>query len=161
MERSMTTRDQGDGDRSRARAGKVLVIDDSQTARTQMKHLLSMAGYSVEILASAFGATRLLLRQPISAVIVDLSMPGIPGDKLVEMLRSNQRTEELIIVIVSSCSSDELECVRSRCRADAAVNKNDLASTLVPTLARSLCGSLTSRLHAVRARSKAPERNSE
>src|SRR5262245_15144695 len=88
---------------------RVLVIDDSVSARTAAKDVLVHAGFEVYALPSAIGATRLILRNRIEAVVVDLSMPGLSGDRLVALIRQNPRLRELIVVIVSGESAEELE----------------------------------------------------
>jgi two-component system NtrC family sensor kinase len=125
---------------------KVLVIDDSETARHAMKRVLEVGGYRVLTLPSGIGASRLIQRETVNAVVVDVSMPGLPGDKLVEMLRKNARTRELVILVVSGCEIDELEEIRARCGADDAVAKRELATTLLPALARNLCRASAARL---------------
>jgi CheY-like chemotaxis protein len=130
---------------------KVLVIDDSEPARIVMTRLLEAGGYSVLTLPSGIGASRIIQREDVSAIVVDVTMPGLPGDKLVEMLRKNARTREMVIVVVSGCAPEELEEIRARCGADDAVAKRELASALVAALARNLCRASAARL-AVRTK---------
>src|SRR5690242_9871422 len=80
---------------------RVLVIDDSDAARAAVNAVLAPAGYEVHQLPSAIGATRTILRNGIDAVILDISMPGLSGDRLIELLRSNPRFNDLVIVVVS------------------------------------------------------------
>jgi CheY-like chemotaxis protein len=127
---------------------KILVIDDSETARLTMKRMLEAGGYRVLTLPSAIGASRLIQRETVNAVVVDVTMPGLPGDKLVEMLRKNARTRELVILVVSGCEPDELEAIRARCGADEAVLKREIGAALVPSLARNLCRASATRLAA-------------
>ncbi len=127
---------------------KVLVIDDSETARAAMKRMLETSGYLVLTLPSAIGASRLIQREIVNAVVVDVTMPGLSGDKLVEMLRKNARTKELVIVVVSGCEPEELEEIRARCGADDAVAKREIGASLVPSLARNLCRASAQRLVA-------------
>lgn len=82
--------------------GAVLVIDDSDSARATMVSLLTEAGYAVFELASAIGATRTILRNKVRAVIVDISMPGLSGDKLVGVLRKNASLQQLVVIVVST-----------------------------------------------------------
>lgn len=115
---------------------KVLVIDDSDAARHAIRDLLLQADYEVLLLPSAIGATRLILQQRIEAVIVDLSMPGLSGDRLVEVLRKNARLSELIVILVSGESDADLQKIRSKVQVDAVMSKIAVKHELVPLLAR-------------------------
>ena len=135
-------------DSERAARTRVLVIDDSEIARVHMQNLLEAGGFRVLTLPSAIGASRLIQREGVSVVVIDISMPGLSGDRLVEVLRKNARMRNLIIMVVSGCSLDELEQIRMRCGADEAIAKRELSEALVAAITRHLCRASTERLKA-------------
>ncbi len=106
---------------------------------------LRKAGYEVLDMPSAIGATRVIQRSNVRVVIVDLHMPGLSGDGLVEVLRMHPRFRELIIIVVSGSSAQELERMRTQCGADEALAKQDVADGLVPAVTRLLRGSRAGR----------------
>lgn len=112
----------------------VLIIDDSPAARTAITATLRLAGYAVFELSSAIGATRMILRNNIAAVIVDLGMPGLSGDKLVGLLRSNPRLTQLVVIVVSGQSGEDLQRIERECPVDAVLPKRDVNSRLVHLL---------------------------
>jgi len=116
----------------------VLVIDDSEVARAMMVNLLKDAGIGTLSLASAIGATRLILRSGVRVVVADISMPGLSGDKLVRVLRGVRRLEYLKIVLVSGLSDTELQEVRLLPGVDVVLAKRDIGTSLVPTVSRCL-----------------------
>lgn len=116
----------------------VLVIDDSDIARSYMAGLLSDAEYEVFDQPSAIGATRAIREHSIEAVVVDVSMPGLSGDKLVGVLRKNQRLDGLVIIVVTGKTSDEVAGLSELEEADAILFKDGLDTTLVRTLSRLL-----------------------
>lgn len=120
---------------------KVLVIDDSDTARTLIYDLLTASGFLVFQLSSAIGASRTIMRNQIRAVVVDVSMPGLPGDKLVRVLRNNMRMTQLVIVVVSGAHTTDLEAIRAEGSADAVLLKSQVQLELAPLLARLLATS--------------------
>ena len=126
----------------------VLIIDDSAAARASIASTLRLAGYGVFELSSAIGATRTILRSNISAVIVDLGMPGLSGDKLVGLLRSNRRLSNLVVIVVSGQSGEELERISGECRVDAILEKRDISSRLVHILEQLLRASSGTLLRA-------------
>jgi CheY-like chemotaxis protein len=115
---------------------RVLVIDDSDVARAAMVDLLQGAGMETFELASAIGATRTLMRNDIHAVVADVSMPGLSGDKLVGVLRKNTRFSHLAVLLVSGRSEEELHQISLEQDVDAVLSKRDLAEALVMTVVR-------------------------
>jgi CheY-like chemotaxis protein len=126
---------------SKPAAPRVLVIDDTEVSRLAMVEVLAMAGCQVMQLASAIGATRVILQHKVQAAIIDVAMPGLSGDKLITLLRDNPRLRDLVIVVVSARSQEELEAIRAASGADAALDKAVVASELAPLLQRLLARS--------------------
>jgi CheY-like chemotaxis protein len=116
---------------------RVLVIDDSDAARAAVNAVLAPAGYEVHQLPSAIGATRTILRNGIDAVILDISMPGLSGDRLIELLRSNPRFNDLVIIVVSG-DPENLKRISDTLPVDGVVPKSQIQSRLELTLARAL-----------------------
>lgn len=122
---------------------RVLVIDDSATARAAISDTLHKVGYQVFELPSAIGATRTILRKEIHAVIVDVTMPGLSGDMLVRVLRQNPRLQDLVVVVVSGMSTPDLESIRAESGASAVMTKSQVSTDLPRVLARLLGTSTT------------------
>ncbi len=112
----------------------VLIIDDSAAARASIARQLQTVGYKVFELSSAIGATRSILRNDVSAVIVDLSMPGLSGDKLVGVLRDNRRLDGLLIIVISGTEVAELDRIQKEGKVDAVMSKHHAAEGLVQLL---------------------------
>ena len=136
----------------------VLIIDDSPAARAAIAATLRLTGYNVFELSSAIGATRTILRNNIAAVIVDLGMPGLSGDKLVGLLRSNARLSQLVIIVVSGQSNEELERIGKECSVDAVLPKRDIGSRLLYILESALRSSSGTLLRAKPYPDRAGER---
>lgn len=119
----------------RDKVGTVLVIDDSDIARASMASVLEEAGLRVVELSSPIGATRAILQHKVSVVVVDVLMPGMRGDRLATLFRSNPRFERLGVVLVSGEGGVELDRLMDETGADAAVSKSTLQA-LVPAVIR-------------------------
>jgi CheY-like chemotaxis protein len=128
----------------------VLVIDDSDIARASLRQLLEGGGYAVAELASAIGATREILRSGVSIVVVDVSMPGLSGDKLVKLLRDNPRLERLIVVVISARAPEELEKIAQNTPADGVLAKDEANKRLLPLLEKLLTRRTASRTQTER-----------
>jgi len=103
-----------------------------------MSDLLENAGFVVFEQPSAIGATRAIREHSICAVVVDVNMPGLSGDKLVGVLRKNPRLNGLVIVVVTGKTSNEVAALSELGAADAVLFKEGLEETLVRTLNRLL-----------------------
>lgn len=115
---------------------RVLVIDDDDVARELLSSTLEDAGHEVFELPSAIGATREIYQKAIDAVVLDVMMPDINGDKLAKVLRQNARGKHLAIVLVSSRPSSELEALAVRANADAVLSKSRVRKELGEIVAR-------------------------
>jgi two-component system, chemotaxis family, sensor kinase CheA len=120
---------------------RVLVIDDSDDSRMHTVALLGDAGYLLFEQPSPIGATRILLGHAIPAVVVDLGMPGLSGEKLIAVLRKNPRLEGVVIVVVTSVDGPHDARRQGLSDADAVVLREHLDTRLVPTMQRLLCTS--------------------
>lgn len=115
----------------------VLVIDDSDVARAEMRRVLEQAGFRVMGLASPIGATRMILEYNVKCVVIDVLMPGMRGDRLAVLFRGNHRLRDLGVVLVSGASASELLSLSIESGANAVVSKANLAA-LVPAVLRAM-----------------------
>lgn len=115
---------------------RVLVIDDDDVAREMLCGTLRDFGHDVHDLPSAIGATRTIFEHKIEAVVLDVMMPNINGDKLARLLRQASRGKHLTIVLVSSRPMNELEDLASAAGADAVVSKREVRKELIQALHR-------------------------
>lgn len=115
---------------------KALVIDDDDIAREMLCESLRSGGYEVHDLPSPIGASRAILRNNIDAVVLDVMMPNISGDKLARMLRDAAKGNQLTIILVSSRPIHELRELAVTARADGVVPKNRARKDLSPALMR-------------------------
>ena len=104
----------------------VLVIDDSEIARQKMQMLLTDAGLQVYALPSPIGATRAIITHKINIVVADVMMPGMRGDRLAALFRSNPRFNKMGVILVSGAAEDELQSLALEVKADATLPKSRL-----------------------------------
>ena len=83
----------------------VLVVDDSAVMRAMIIKTLRLCGLSLgEIYQAGHGAEalELLNEAAIDLALVDLNMPVMDGEELIEAIRSRADTRELPVVVVST-----------------------------------------------------------
>ena len=115
---------------------RLLIVDDEESVRSALRNALEADGYSIAEAADGATALTLLQSEPCEVVISDHMMPGLSGDKLAKMLRANPRLGLLGIVLVSSCSPEQLAQVAESVRADAVVRKSEIRHKLLPMMMR-------------------------
>jgi CheY-like chemotaxis protein len=127
---------------------RILVIDDDEIAREHIASTLASAGNVVIQLPSAIGATRVILREHVDVVVLDVLMPDLDGDKLARLLRQTGRYENLAIVLISGRPTRELEQLAVAAGADAVLNKADIRAKLATTVRAAHRGrSVSQHLH--------------
>lgn len=86
----------------------VLVVDDSSVMRSIIIRTLKLSGLPVaEIFEAGNGmeALQLLEGTWVDLALIDINMPVMGGEELIDRLRSNPATEDLPVIVVSTESS--------------------------------------------------------
>lgn len=78
---------------------RILLVEVSETSRTEMVRRLSAQGYSVEAAADPLLGADLALSAPPSAVVADFWMPGISGIQLCRLLRTEPATADVPVLL--------------------------------------------------------------
>jgi two-component system chemotaxis response regulator CheY len=87
---------------------KILIVDDSSTARMFIRRCLEIAGcQGADFQEAGNGKEALdLLRQaPVDFILADLNMPVLDGRNLLKRLKSSPRTCDIPLIVVSSASN--------------------------------------------------------
>lgn len=94
-------------------AQKVIVIDDSATAREQISIVLSAEGYEIlEAQDGVEGADAIRANPNASLAICDLNMPNASGLEMLEMLQK-QRNSVPVLMLTTEGRIDLIERARS------------------------------------------------
>ena len=81
---------------------RALVVDDSKSARRVLGALLEKHNLIVESAASAEEALELLKRQPVDAIFMDHTMPGMDGLEAVTAIKKNPRTAMIPVMMYTA-----------------------------------------------------------
>lgn len=117
-----------------AARGRLLIIDDETLVRSALRKVLTRRGFSVDEAADGFeGLARVEgAPEPYQGVLLDLSMPGISGERVLEQLRVTH--PDLPVVILSGFVEDPTKVAS----ANAVLHKPLTSKLLVETLDRVL-----------------------
>ena len=85
------------------RQSLALIIEDDRDIVTLFSHVANQAGYRTEIcLHGNVAAERLSKPDPIPDVILlDLGLPGVPGQEILHLIRSNGRLRGVPVVVIT------------------------------------------------------------
>jgi two-component system chemotaxis response regulator CheY len=93
----------------------------------------------VVTVSSPFGLSSALLREQPDLALVDITMPGLQGDKLVEIvMRHHDRTRQCPIVLYSDRPSDQLQALAKSCGAAGFIRKTGDEALLARSVRRFL-----------------------
>ena len=132
---------------SRLRPARVLVVEDSLVAAEMHRGILAADGYEVEIAHDGVEALEMLRRRDRDIVITDLDMPNMDGVELTAHLRSDERLQDIPIVIVSSRDTADHRRRGLAAGADAYVTKGNFDQHAVLATVRQLVGARPRGVH--------------
>ena len=86
---------------------RVLVVEDSITARSLIKGILELAGYRVTTAVDGVDGYTLLRNGDFDIVVSDVEMPRMDGFDLTAKIRADKRLADLPVVLVTALESRE------------------------------------------------------
>ncbi|MFD1256576.1 response regulator [Mucilaginibacter terrae] len=90
----------------------ILVVDDREENIIALEALLKRDDINILSTTSPNEALRIAWENPISIAMVDVQMPEIDGFELVEMLKANPRTKDILIIFVTAISKEAKYAVK-------------------------------------------------
>jgi len=89
------------------RAKRLLVADDSITARTSLQSILESAGFDVQTAPDGAAALNALHTDAFDLVVSDVEMPKMDGFELTKRIRSEPKLAEMPVVLVTAREAKE------------------------------------------------------
>jgi uncharacterized protein (TIGR02266 family) len=125
----------------RDRPPYVLLVDDNVFFLEVVGDVLREAGFKVAVATDAFRAMRVLMDKlyELDAVVLDLHMPGLHGQELLERLNRVRRVVRLRLVVLSSAAPEVLARMVGPDAAELAISKTTPTEQIVSML-RELLG---------------------
>ncbi|MGA2974814.1 MAG: response regulator [Spirochaetia bacterium] len=81
---------------------RLLIAEDSITARTLLKGILEGAGYEVATAVDGMDALTRLKAEPFDLLVSDVDMPRMNGFELTAKVRADKKLQELPVVLVTA-----------------------------------------------------------
>ncbi|MGP0150904.1 ATP-binding protein [Pseudomonas oryzihabitans] len=98
--------DEGTGS-GQGRGERIVLADDNADMRSYVERLLKESGYQVEAVADGRAAVEAVQRQLPALVLSDVMMPVLDGFGVLRTLRSDERTGEVPIILLSARAGEE------------------------------------------------------
>jgi CheY-like chemotaxis protein len=111
---------------------RVLVVDDSQIVLEKALEVLAGRDYEVFTALSASAADAVIFdKTRPDIIILDVMMPVLDGDKKASMLKADDSTKEIPILLMSSKPESELAALAEESGADGYIRKPFTSSEMV------------------------------
>ncbi len=104
---------------------RLLVAEDSITARTLVKTILEGAGYHVVATVDGLDALTTLKTESFDLVVSDVDMPRMNGFELTSRIRADQKLREIPVILVTALGSQKDREYGIEVGANAYIVKSD------------------------------------
>jgi len=121
----------------------VLIVEDHPTMRDAMRLVLEEDGHHVEEAVDGENGIALVREHPPDVVLLDLNIPVVSGSEVLEALKSDPTTADVLVVIVTA-TGEEGRKRAIALGADDYITKPFSPLALLRTVERVLRGSGTS-----------------
>lgn len=86
---------------------KVLMVDDQPANLVSLEAILETEGRTLLKAHSGPEALKLLLKEDVSLVLLDVQMPGMDGFEVAELMRQRKDTQNIPIIFVTAISKEK------------------------------------------------------
>ena len=87
--------------------GTILIVDDRKENRLVLKTLLEYMNLSFLEAANGEEALKVLLKNKISLMLLDINMPKMNGVETVRLMKGNNNTKDIPVIFMSASGKDE------------------------------------------------------
>jgi CheY-like chemotaxis protein len=84
----------------------LLVVDDRPENLLAMEGVLEDLGYTIVKATSGQEALRIVLKQQVDLILLDVQMPGMDGFEVAKLLRGKAETREIPIIFITAISKE-------------------------------------------------------
>jgi two-component system phosphate regulon response regulator PhoB len=81
---------------------RILLIEDDEDIQVLIRHNLEKEGYRVSVSGTGEDGMTMLKKEPFDCLLLDLMLPGIDGLELCRLIKKNQKTQHIPIIMVTA-----------------------------------------------------------
>ena len=108
---------------------KVLVVDDESPIADMLSLFCQAYGFETKVLTNGMDAVAVVKEYMPDLITMDLAMPGTSGAKVIEMLKNDETTKKIPIIVISAYAGAQ-EVAESLKLSDAVLQKPVRMETL-------------------------------
>lgn len=116
----------------------ILVVDDDPLVLRAVQRALTTEDTEVVTCHKSFGLLNRIAALAPDVVVLDVRMPGIDGDTLVQLVRTDKALGSTRIVLYSGVDPATLAATAASCKADAWVTKAEGTRVLSAAVSKQL-----------------------
>ena len=120
---------------------RILVVDDEPAIARIIRLLLEPEGHEVLVANDGSRGFGMAQRQDPDLIVLDLMMPVMDGVWLLGMLRANDRTESVPVLVLSARSDDETQRQCEALGVEAYLQKPFQSNELIAVVERMVASS--------------------
>lgn len=109
----------------------ILIVEDDSDIGRLVSLVLEMEGYTVTLADNAITALAGITDNPPDFIISDVMMPGLTGLQLLTVLKENERTADIPVMMMSALTSDSDVLAGQEAGADYYLRKPFTATQLI------------------------------
>jgi DNA-binding response OmpR family regulator len=87
----------------------VLVVDDDRDTCDLLARYLARSGHNAVCAGNGWEALLALDKYSVELILLDVMMPGMDGEKFLQILRSAQKKSDTAVVVVTALGRDTVE----------------------------------------------------
>ncbi len=118
-----------------------LIVEDAISTRKSLAQFMSDLGFKVEVAIDGVDAMDKIQKQRPSIILTDLEMPRMNGLELTDHVRSNEGTQDIPIIMITSRATDKHKQEAKRIGVNEYITKpydEDLLLSLVNSLSNTV-----------------------
>lgn len=81
-----------------------LIVEDERDVAALFRHVLDLLGFQTEVVLHGQTAVERLSHSQPDLVLLDLNLPGVPGSRVLEMIRRDDRLSHTKVVVITGHS---------------------------------------------------------
>ncbi len=109
----------------------ILIVDDDKVLLEIARDALTREGYSVITSDQSLGTSQRVAKIKPHLIVMDVSMPGLGGDRICKILKESNINKEMKILLYSSKGQDQLKKLAAEAGADDFLTKSSNSQELV------------------------------
>jgi DNA-binding response OmpR family regulator len=119
-------------------ATKVAIVEDDNSIANMYKIKLQDLGYEVKIASNGVAGLELIREMKPDIILLDLMMPEMNGDEMLQKVRATSWGKDIIVVVLSNVSKSEMPKNLSELEVDKLLLKADYTPSQIATIVNNL-----------------------